>query len=462
VDTGNTDWVPDPGNDCREKEQKEQEYWDYACSNGVCTYSVTDTQWLDTGNTQNKPDGTDCGSDGWADTGNTRWIDVNECREKEQKEQEYRDYACSNGACTYSVTDTQWLDTGNTRNKPTRNKPDGTDCGSDAWVDTGNTDWVDVNECKEKERKEQEYHDYACSNGACTYNVTGTQWVDTGNTRNKPDGTICGCTASNTLKRCYSGVCTDTGICDSTTCGADASCDGKEPGDSCGGGICDSNCKCGAVGEDYGVFRNGLWILPPNYRFKFGLSTDIPVTGDWNGNSVDTIGVRRDRQWILSNSNAAPSVAYRVNWAMSTDIQITGDWNGDGIDTIGVRRGRQWILSNSNTAPSVAYRVNWGMSTDIPVVGDWNGDGVDTIGVRRGRQWILSNSNTAPSVAYRVNYGLSTDIPVVGDWNGDGVDTIGVRRGRQWILSNSNTAPVVAYRVNYGLSTDIPVVGNWI
>jgi hypothetical protein len=54
-------------------------------------------------------------------------------------------------------------------------------------VDTGNTDWVDVNECQEKERKEQEYWDYYCSGGACTYNVTGTQWVDTGNTRNKPD-----------------------------------------------------------------------------------------------------------------------------------------------------------------------------------------------------------------------------------------------------------------------------------
>jgi GH25 family lysozyme M1 (1,4-beta-N-acetylmuramidase)/surface antigen len=82
---------------------------------------------------------------------------------------------------------------------------------TDGWVDTGNTDWVDVNECLEKERKEQQYRDYYCSGGACTYSVTGTQWVDTGNTRNKPDGTICGCTASNTLKRCYGGVCTDTG-----------------------------------------------------------------------------------------------------------------------------------------------------------------------------------------------------------------------------------------------------------
>jgi hypothetical protein len=136
------------------------------------------------------------------DTGNTKWVEVNECQDKEQKEQEYMDYACSNGVCTYSVTDTQWIDTGNTQNKP-----DGTDCGSDGWVDTGNTRWVDVNECQDKEQKEQEYMDYACSNGVCTYSVTDTQWIDTGNTQNKPDGTICGCTARNTLKRCYGGVC---------------------------------------------------------------------------------------------------------------------------------------------------------------------------------------------------------------------------------------------------------------
>jgi hypothetical protein len=95
--------------------------------------------------------------------------------------------------------------------------------------------------------------------------VTDTKWVDTGNTRNKDDGTICGCTASNTLKRCYGGVCTDTGICDATTCGADAACDGKEPGDSCGAGsICNSTCKCVCVeahGDGIALYQNGWWAL---------------------------------------------------------------------------------------------------------------------------------------------------------------------------------------------------------
>ena len=119
--------------------------------------------------------------------------------------------------------------------------------GYDGWYDTESTRWIDDpgNECKEKEQKEQEYHDYTCSGESCDYSVTDTQWVDTGIERNKPDGTICGCTASNTLKGCYDGSCSDTGICNATICGAEVTCDGKKPGESCGTDKkCNSTCKC--------------------------------------------------------------------------------------------------------------------------------------------------------------------------------------------------------------------------
>lgn len=58
-----------------------------------------------------------CGTDGWYDTGSTRWIDdpANPCQKKEQKQQEYRDYYCSGGHCNMRVTNTRWLDTGNTQ-----------------------------------------------------------------------------------------------------------------------------------------------------------------------------------------------------------------------------------------------------------------------------------------------------------------------------------------------------------
>jgi len=194
-DTEKTKWITVKEYACKieQKEQKEQKYRDYYCSGGSCTHKVTSTKWVDTGKTRtvNKPDGTDCCSggncDGWYDTGKTKWVTTKEyeCKydQKEQKEQEYRDYYCSGGSCTHKVTKTQWIDTGNTR---TINKEDGTDCGFDGWFDTGETKWVEnANPCYEKEQKEQEYRDYYCSSGSCTYEVKNTRWIDTGNTRER-------------------------------------------------------------------------------------------------------------------------------------------------------------------------------------------------------------------------------------------------------------------------------------
>jgi len=71
--------------------------------------------------------------------------------------------------------------------------------------------------------------------------------------RNKPDGTVCGCTTNNTLKVCYDGTCTDTGTCNLTYCDADVACDGKKPGEDCGtDSKCNSTCKCVKI-INYGV-----------------------------------------------------------------------------------------------------------------------------------------------------------------------------------------------------------------
>jgi hypothetical protein len=242
-------------------------------------------------------------NDGWADTGTTRWVNDpgNECREKEEKEQKYYDYYCSGGSCTDSVTNTQWIETENTRNKA-----GGTDCGSDGWYDTGETKWVTVTEYEctidQKEQKEQEYRDFSCSAGSCTPSVTTTQWVDTGNTQtvNKLDGTDCGCTVNNTLKKCYDGSCFDSGICNSTICGADATCDGKKPGETCGiDSKCALDCKCMKIEQyphtDVGVtvdveVANSTDIapyLPPDTDLSNAVVIIVNVTDVTPDNATD-------------------------------------------------------------------------------------------------------------------------------------------------------------------------------
>ena len=59
--TGNIRIVPVDQSPCDTKEQKEQEFRDYTCGNGVeCIYDTTDTRWVDTGVVYNN-DGDDDG-----------------------------------------------------------------------------------------------------------------------------------------------------------------------------------------------------------------------------------------------------------------------------------------------------------------------------------------------------------------------------------------------------------------
>ncbi|MGB3458504.1 MAG: hypothetical protein WBB08_04265 [Halobacteriota archaeon] len=191
--------------------------------------------------------------------------------------------------------------------------------------------------------------------------------------------------------------------------------------------------------------------------FAEGVTETVTITapGYYGG------GVYRNGNWILSNSITTPSVDHNLWWGWATDIPVTGDWDGDGTDTIGVYRSGQWILSNSITTPSIDYIFSWGWTNDIPLTGDWNGDGSDTIGVHRNGNWILSNSITTPSVDQNFWWGWSTDEPITSDWNNDGKDTIGVYRNGNWVLSNSITTPSVDHNLWWGWATDEPVTGHW-
>lgn len=80
----------------------------------------------------------------------------------------------------------------------------GENCNSyDTWIDTGEVRWSDSG-CSEEEEKEQEYHDFSCLVIGCQESITNARWVETGNTRNKPGGTICD----------DADICTESDECD--------------------------------------------------------------------------------------------------------------------------------------------------------------------------------------------------------------------------------------------------------
>ena len=221
-----------------------------------------------------------------------------------------------------------------------------------------------------------------------------------------------------------------------------------------------------------GVFRpsNGVLFLKnsnttgfADVGLNYGIPSDYPVVGDWDGNGTATIGIYRTGSFYLRNSNTIGFADMVFAFGTPGDQPIAGDWNHDGTDTIGVFRNGTFYLRNSNSAGVPELSFGLGNPGDVGIAGDWNGDGFDTTGVFRPSNGIifLKNTNVTGFADVALNYGIPGDRPVTGDWNGDGVDTIGVYRNGQFMLRNSNTVGFAEIVFGLGNPGDMPIAGNW-
>jgi V8-like Glu-specific endopeptidase len=203
-----------------------------------------------------------------------------------------------------------------------------------------------------------------------------------------------------------------------------------------------------------GSFNKGRWEFEADGDltssladevFSFGVPTDVPMVGDWNGDGIDEVGVVRGSSWFL-DSNGTPG--WQGNdtsllFGGGGDLPVAGDWNGDGKDDPGVFRNGTWFLDSNGTRgwQGNDSSVSFGVATDRLVVGDWDGDGKDDIGVVRGDLWYLDTNKTRgwQGDDTVVRFGSVGDVPVVGDWNRDGRDDLGVYRNGTWFLDSNGS-----------------------
>jgi len=147
--------------------------------------------------------------------------------------------------------------------------------------------------------------------------------------------------------------------------------------------------------DNVGVFRDGVFYRNGADAVVYGIATDTPVIGDWNGDGMSEVGVYRDGVFYRKD---ASDIVYGI----ATDTPVIGDWNGDGMSEVGVYRDGVFYRKD-------ATDIVYGLSTDIPVIGDWNGDGMSEVGVYRDGVFYRKD-------AIDIVYGLSTDTPVIGKW----------------------------------------------
>jgi len=76
---------------------------------------------------------------------------------------------------------------------------------------------------------------------------------------------------------------------------------------------------------------------------------------------------------FLKNSNDTGIADIALNYGLPGDQPVTGDWNNDGFDTIGVYRNGQFMLRNSNTIGFAEVIFGLGNPGDMPIAGNWDG-----------------------------------------------------------------------------------------
>lgn len=183
--------------------------------------------------------------------------------------------------------------------------------------------------------------------------------------------------------------------------------------------------------------ENQLTTKPKNLptdELQAGIeSDDGSVRKNIDVNADITTEVISDKERLLQRSILGPGrsdvIDHVFRFGIKEDQPVTGDFNGAGISTIGIFSGGKWRLDvngDGRFTQDIDKQFEFGQPGDIAVVGDFDGDGIDEVAVIRGNQMIVdSNRNQQLDITDRV-YELEGEgegnHAIVGDFDGDGKD----------------------------------------
>ncbi len=132
----------------------------------------------------------------------------------------------------------------------------------------------------------------------------------------------------------------------------------------------------GTVQTSY--FHRAAWVMGSTAASQS--CGDTPIAGNFDGVGADNPGILRrgaTPTFVLKRPGRA---RLTVSFGRPTDEAMTGDWNGDGVTDVGVRRAgaKAFLLRDADGSSST---ISLGAVSDVGVTGDWNGDDKTDVGV---------------------------------------------------------------------------------
>lgn len=230
---------------------------------------------------------------------------------------------------------------------------------------------------------------------------------------------------------------------------------------------CANGKECDTVGIHYasGMFKiwHELAWGSSTSMFIYGRTGDIALSGDWDGDGVDTVGLYRQSNGFvyLKDANKAGNADITFYFGRSGDVPLVGDWDGDGKDTVSVYRPSEgkFFIKNDLEDGWAEQTFVFGRVGDKPFAGDFDGDGRDSIGLHRESTGLVYFRNELSEgwADAEFIYGKPGDVLVAGDWDGDGKDTVGVYRPSTGLfyVRNKNSAGNADYTMFVGRPSEV-------